>query len=166
MNVPRDTCSRCRNPRSMIHEDLDGEALKAEVLRVARRGSVYDLDVEMKAAGRKEGIETTWLGAWKTQEGDQIVFRFFAPQHSEACAPDKSALDAKLRRMASSCDVLVKEIAWHPHSNSGVLTVLWDSVIPMGIEPLGPRSVEAISASIEADETDETPNLTYRRYGA
>lgn len=154
----------------MIHEDLEGEALKAEVLRVARSGSVYDLDVEMTAAGQKEGVEIAWLGKRQTEAGDEIVFRFFAPCASDrplAHIHQRPASEAKLRRMAQSCDVLVKDIAWHPHSDSGVLTILWDSVIPMGSEPLGPRRMSDIQRALETSDgvSEETVNF-YRRYGA
>ena len=151
----------------MIHEDLEGEALKAEVLRVARRGSVYDLDVEMTAAGQQVGVEIAWLGVRSTPEGDLVVFRFFVQPRFAGCTPDQPALAAKLRHMAKSCDVLVKDIAWHPLSESGVLTLLWDSVTPMGHEPLGPRRMDDIRVAIETgvNVPEETQNF-YRRYGA
>ena len=148
----------------MIHEDLEGEALKAEVLRVARRGSVYDLDVEMTDMGKMVGVEIAWLGKRQTEAGDEVVFRFFVPQRFTDCTPDQPALEVKLRRMAKNCDVLVRYIAWHPHSESGVLTVLWDSVIPMGSEPLGPKRMDDIWLR-QKELPEETQNF-YRRYGA
>lgn len=146
----------------MIHEDLEGEALKDEVLRVARRGSVYDLDAEMTVVGRKVGVELAWLGKRQTAAGDEVIFRFYAP--SGAAQPlahihNRPALVAKLRHMAKNCGVLVKEIAWHPHSESGVLTVLWDSVTPMGSEP----RADNITAMLDAGVSDEA-QAAYRRY--
>lgn len=118
----------------MIHEDLEGEALKDEVLRVARRGAVYDVDATMTEEGKKEGIETAWLGKREASDGTEMVFRFYLRDCSATAVQrtiDRPAMEAALRRMVKNCDVLLKEIAWHPHSGSGVLTVLWDSVVPM-----------------------------------
>lgn len=142
----------------MIHEDLEGEALKDEVLRVARRGAVYDVDATMTEEGKKEGIETAWLGKREASDGTEMVFRFYLAQHDSTATAvqrtlDRPTVEAALRRMVKNCDVLLKEIAWHPHSGSGVLTVLWDSVTPMS------EVLDSVRLRAPAQEDN-----TYRRY--
>lgn len=128
----------------MIHEDLEGEALKDEVLRVARVGTLYDLDEEMRGAGRAENISVARLGHKMTGMGTEITFQFISVLDF---VPKSFAVEAALVRMAKLCDVLVKEIRWHHSGGSGVLMVVWDSCTPIGAEVIDPMVPTRVSSA-------------------
>ena len=105
--------------------------MEDEILRLMRRGSVWDLDDEMSEAGAAAGIRTVRLGHRMTARGSEILFQFVVGMPWL----EQPQAEQLLRDMAKACAVLYVGVQWRvrpdPDVNiqSGVLTVCWDSCV-------------------------------------
>lgn len=115
----------------MIHENLEtDEAVKSEVLRVTRKGTLADLQAELSDSGTEFGVLVQLLGQQKATDGVEVIFRF-----STVTSYGREVVEKALNWMAERSSLLVRRIDWHPGGPgllaSGVVVFYWDSVEPL-----------------------------------